>query len=63
MLLQSSDLRVDSLDGSAWGGGQANGSRVALQGTVDESKSHSVDITSCLSVGEGLIGSGLLKAV
>jgi hypothetical protein len=63
MLLDGSNLGVDGRDGSAEDGRQADSASVALEGTVHESGSHTINITSSLGVGERLIRSGLLEAV
>ena len=63
MLLKSSNLRVDSLDGQAGDGLQSNGSSVALEGAEEESSDQTVDITSCLGIGECLVSGSLLEAV
>ena len=63
MLRECRDLGVNGLNAGTLCGGLTDGTRVALEGTEDESVNHTLDVALCLSIGEGLIGSGLLQAV
>jgi hypothetical protein len=63
MLLKGGNLRVDSNNRLAEDRLQAHRSSIALQCSENESVNHAIDIALLLGIGEGLIGSGLLKAV
>jgi hypothetical protein len=63
VLLESSDLGVDCLDGDTCNGLETDLASVALQGAEDEGSDLSVNVTSSLSIGESLVSSGELQAI
>lgn len=63
MLLNSSDLGVDSLDARALSGYAANCAGVALERAEDECVDLTLDVPSGLRVCESLVGRRLLQAV
>lgn len=63
MLLESSDLGVYGLNGRAGSGRLPNAPTVPLQSSVNQSIGHSLNVTSLLGIGEGLISGSLLEAI
>lgn len=62
-LLDRCDLRVDGCDRSALVRGCTDRCRVPLKRTEDQCVGHALRISSCLCVGECLVGSSLLETV
>lgn len=61
MLLDCGDFGVDGRDAGAGGGSTTHGSRVTLEGAVDQRGDLTIDIACSLSVRKCLISSCLLK--
>ena len=63
MLAEGCNLWVDSLDGCTWIALGTDGTRVAFERSIYQSRNLAIDIACGFGVCKGLISSGLLQAL